>query len=234
MPAIFPAVTDRVAKAVPWRWNVRSRTLSVTLPEPYRVLSWAPFGGGLQRARVIGNHQVLEKDRTATESPAAYLSRIIRAMKCEPMDAIMMMTGVDVRRVRTARAVHGPMMVQAWCTAGCSNALRVGDPSTVESRPLGTINLIVAVSEALSIAALAETLQLATEARVAAIYSAGIRSVLSGEIATGTGTDCVAVAAPASHRSFRYCGKHTRLGELIGRVVLDSCTAALDEAARPL
>jgi adenosylcobinamide amidohydrolase len=176
---------------------------------------------------------VLENERAATEFPTPYLSQIIRAMKREPVDAVMMMTGVDVRRVRTARAVHGPIVVQAWCTAGCSNALRVGDPSTVEHHSIGTINLIVAVSEALSTAALAEALQLATEARVAAISSAGIRSVVCGEIATGTGTDCIAVAAPGSRRSVRYCGKHTRLGELVGRAVLESCTAALDEAARP-
>jgi adenosylcobinamide amidohydrolase len=213
---------------------VAGHTLAVRLPHEYRVLSWAPLGGGLRRARLLGNHQVLSGDRAATESPVRYLSQIVREMKCDngcdpmdPADAIMMMTGADIRRVQVACANHGSMIAQAWCTAGCSNALRVGDPATVEHPTIGTINLIVVVSESLSPPALAEASQLAVEARVAALFSAGIRSTVSGDLATGTGTDCIIVASPFSRSGFRYCGKHTRLGELIGRAALQSCAAAL-------
>ena len=205
--------------------------MAVRLPDTYRVLSWAPLGGGLRRARLLGNHQVLSSDRAATESPARYLSQVVRDMKCgdpvDPADAVMMMTGTDIRRVQVACASHGSIIAQAWCTAGCSNALRVGDPATVEHPTVGTINLIVAVSEPLSPGALAEASQLAVEARVAAIFSAGIRSTVSDGLATGTGTDCVIIASPFSRSGFQYCGKHTRLGELIGRAALQSCAAAL-------
>jgi adenosylcobinamide amidohydrolase len=223
-----------VASAAPWRWNVAEHTLAVRLPDAYRVLSWAPLGGGLRRARLLGNHQVLSSDRAATESPARYLSQVVRELKCgdrgdsiDPADAVMMMTGADIRRVQAACAHHGSIIVQAWCTAGCSNALRVGDPATVEHPAVGTINLIVVLSEPLSPAALAEASQLAVEARVAALFSAGVRSTVSDGFATGTGTDCVIVASPFARSGFRYCGKHTRLGELIGHAALQSCAAAL-------
>jgi adenosylcobinamide amidohydrolase len=220
-----------VTSPVPWRWNVAEHTLAVWLPHKYRVLSWAPLGGGLRRARLLGNHQVQTDDRAATESPARYLSQVVREMKCgepiDPSDAVMMMTGADIRCVQVACAHHRSLIAQAWCTAGCSNALRVGDPATVEHPTIGTINLIVVVSEPLSSAALAEASQLAVEARVAAMFSVGVRSTVSGGLATGTGTDCVIVASPFSHSGSRYCGKHTRVGELIGCAALQSCTAAL-------
>lgn len=214
----------------PWRWNIAERTLAVRLPTAYQVLSWAPLGGGLRRARMLGNHHVQTNDRAATESPARYLAKVVREMDGDPVhpaDAVMMMTGVDIGRVQVACENHGSIIAQAWCTAGCSNALRVGDLATVEHPILGTINLILVVSESLSPAALAEASQLAVEARVAALFAAGIRSTVSGGLATGTGTDCVIVASPFSRSGYQYCGKHTRLGELIGRAALESCAAAL-------
>jgi len=51
---------------------------------------------------------------------------------------------------------------------------------------------------------------------VRALYEAGIQSSLSNLVATGTGTDCIAVVSLGNERE-RYCGKHTQLGELIGR-----------------
>jgi adenosylcobinamide kinase/adenosylcobinamide-phosphate guanylyltransferase len=212
---------------------VRERTLIVTLAKPYRVLSWAPLGGGMRRATIVGNHQVATNDRAATESPKRYLSQLIRLMKYDPAQSVMMMTGVDIRRVRIARVVHRGTIVQAWCTAGCSNALRVGDPATVENRAPGTINIIVVVNEPMSSPALIEAMQLAVEARVATMLAAEIKSTVSGAGATGTGTDCIAIAAPISRRSLKYCGKHTRLGELIGRAVLEVCTAALNSDSQP-
>jgi adenosylcobinamide kinase/adenosylcobinamide-phosphate guanylyltransferase len=80
---------------------------------------------------------------------------------------------------------------------------------------------------------LAEALQLAVEARVLAVQQACLMSVRSGLAATGTGTDCIVITAPEisiNHRDgiIGYCGKHTLLGELIGRAVLKSCAIALN------
>ena len=76
--------------------------------------------------------------------------------------------------------------------------------------------MILAIQTGLRDEALVEAIQIATEGRVRALYEAGIRSSLSDLIATGTGTDCIAVVSLGAERE-RYCGKHTRLGELIGR-----------------
>ena len=82
-----------------------------------------------------------------------------------------------------------------------------------QARPQpGTINIIVTINQPLTRAAMAEALQIAVEARVAAIHDGGSGEHESGAIATGTGTDCIAVAAPvpaSRANSIVYCGKHT-------------------------
>jgi adenosylcobinamide amidohydrolase len=158
------------------------------------------------------------------------------------------MTGAQVARLGHASLRRDGLAVGAWCTAGCSNALRVGDRATAgvpragdakcpQARPIapGTINIIVTISQPLSRSAMAEALQIAVEARVAAIYEAAVTSAQSGAIATGTGTDCIVVAAPIAAPSDRanaiiYCGKHTLPGELIGRAVMRSSATAIARA----
>lgn len=137
------------------------------------------------------------------------------------------MTGVSIRKAEYASARRDDLTVGAWCTAGCSNALRIGDPATSKLPRPGTINLILVVNQRLSPAAMVEAMAMATEARVAAVHDAGVLSTQTGQPATGTGTDCIVLASPAQGRSHRYCGKHTLLGELIGKAALRSCTKAL-------
>jgi len=190
------------------------------------------MGGGFSRARVIANHQVADDDRRATEAPLRYLRRTICQLAIDPRSAVAMMTGANVGRAAYAFAGRGALGAGAWCTAGCTNALRVGDRATFGAAAPGTINLIVALNEPFDDSALAEAVQIATEARVVAVQAAKVASKRSGKPATGTGTDCLVVATPVGKTAHRYCGKHTVAGELIGRAVLASCARALARGAR--
>ena len=60
-----------------------------------------------------------------------------------------------------------------------------------------------------------EAYAIAVEARTAAIMDLGLE--LATGRATGTGTDCLALAAPRGARA--YAGLHTPLGEAIGAAV---------------
>lgn len=230
----------------PWRWSIRGRTLAVSLPVPWLVLGWAPLGGGFKRADLIVNHQIEIGDRAATEAPRAHLSGVVRALGHNPRRAVAMMTGAQVDRAGRTTLAHDGLIVGAWSSAGCSNALRVGDRATVgvvragdsngrnaHAVAPGTINIIVAINQPLTRSAMIEALQIAVEARVAAIHDAAVRSVRSEALATGTGTDCIVIAAPipaARTNAIVYCGKHTLLGELIGRAVTRSCAVAIARA----
>jgi adenosylcobinamide amidohydrolase len=190
------------------------------------------MGGGLQRAEAIINHQIALDDREASDLPRSHLRRLTRSLGLAPRRTVAMMTGANVALGGFATLRRGDFLVSAWCSAGCSNALRVGDRATVLSGRPGTINVAVAISRSLTVGALAEAIQIAVEGRVVAVQQATVVSRRSGLAATGTGTDCIAVAAPERPHNdmdnvIEYCGKHTVAGELIGRAVIRSCTAAL-------
>jgi len=191
------------------------------------VLSWAPLGGGARRASTIVNHQIAPGDRAATERPRPYLEALLRRLELEPRAAVAMMTGADIRKASYAMVRRGELIAGAWCTAGCSNALRIGDPATNGKMRPGTINIALVVNQPLSACAMAEALAMVTEARVAAVHEAGVSSTRTLRPATGTGTDCIVIASPVGGSAHTYCGKHTVIGELIGKAAIRSCSGAL-------
>jgi adenosylcobinamide amidohydrolase len=111
--------------------------------------------------------------------------------------------------------------VEATCvaTVGLSNAERVGATRRSSAPHAGTINILVTVSAALTEAAQIEALSIAAQARTAAVMEFG--PIYSGSARmTGTGTDCIAIAAQAG--DLPYCGLHTACGEAIGRAVYEA------------
>ncbi len=115
-------------------------------------------------------------------------------------------------------------MVFAVATAGYSNAVRVGERAGHDSTRVGTINLLVWVSKSVALPTLLEILQIAVEARTLAVLDQKVKSRATGKPATGTGTDCIAIACPVGKPSRVYAGKHTVLAELTGRAVLKVMT----------
>jgi len=213
--------------SLPWTATTREQTLIVRLPELYRVLSWAPLGGGFGAARTIVNHQV-RTDEDFPQEPEVFLRTLARRFNLV-IPVVGLMTGVNMERLVHRVEQRGSFTLECFATVGLSNALAAGDPATYEENP-GTINLITVVNSSLTAAALVEAVAIATEAKVRALYAVGIKSTVSEASATGTGTDCVAIACPPGESAYRYCGKHTRLGESLGRVVYEAVAEGLQRA----
>jgi adenosylcobinamide amidohydrolase len=57
--------------------------------------------------------------------------------------------------------------------------------------------------------------------------NAGIRNPVSGRIASGTGTDAVAVVSGHGPEIIRYCGKHVLFGEISGRMVTETVASSI-------
>ncbi len=116
-------------------------------------------------------------------------------------------------------------------TAGCTNLATVGEEGKYLDHRAevicgDTINLIVVANYRFTHEAMLEAMEIVTEAKVKVMHEFGLRSKASGEPATGTGTDCVAVAV-GHDRRYLFCGKHTKWGELLGRAALESLRTAL-------
>src|SRR5262249_5366553 len=162
--------------SLPWNAAVRERTLVVSLPATYRVLSWAPLAGGLMEAQTLLNHQV-QTDECPADEPNVYLQALARRLQLTS-PVVGLMTGVKVERLVRGLGQQARVRVECFATVGLTNALAVGDPAIYDESP-GTINLILVVDHPLTAAALVEAVAIVTEAKVRALYNAVVRSTVS-------------------------------------------------------
>jgi len=167
--------------------------LDCDLGAPHRVLSWAPHRPGYQIAQHIQWRQVRNADLPADLDVAAWLAREMAGR-----DAVCLLTSRDIAHHHLARATVEDVTAETLATVGLSNAETVGARVDRAGRnwdkvlpSYGTINIAVK-----------------------------LHRVPGGRTATGTGTDCIVVAAPPGAQD--YAGLHTAQGEALGRAVFDA------------
>jgi adenosylcobinamide amidohydrolase len=206
-----PAGTSTTARVGPW--------LVVRFHAPHAVASWAIVGGGLGTAKAVVWRQVSEGDLRPPVDAASWLRA--RMHREGLAGAVGLLTSRDLDA--WVEAVHDEDGARVRCvaTVGLGNALRAGDPPGPSAR-IGTINTLAQVGMPLSPNALLEALAVAAEAKTAAVLESGALSRRTGLAATGTGTDCIVVAAPITPGAVPYAGKHTAVGSAIGAAVFDA------------
>ena len=187
--------------------------LTLPLGAPHRVLSWALNRPGFVEADTILWREVRNADLPQDFDVKTWLCDALEAR--DNADAVAFLTSRDVRAFETSAVRVGDVDARCVATVGLSNAESVGTRMDRSGRDWGTINVAVQVSAALSDGALIEALSIAVQARTAAVIALG--HDLPTGISTGTGTDCIAMAAPAGDIPF--AGLHTDVGEAIGASV---------------
>tara|TARA_R110000764_G_scaffold11553_3_gene34614 strand:+ start:1372 stop:2031 length:660 start_codon:yes stop_codon:yes gene_type:complete len=195
--------------------------LRLDLGGPHQVLSWALNRPGFVTASAISWREVRNADLTPELDVLDWLTSQLAA-RGTPGD-VCFLTSRDIRAVTEHTATAGTANARAVATVGLSNAERIGTRLDRSGKDWGTINVAVQTDLALTQSALIEMMAIATQARTVAVMEVNHR--LPTGIATGTGTDCVAVAALQGDAPF--AGMHTDLGEAVGRAVY---TAVLDGA----
>ncbi len=194
-----------VTLARPW--------LSMELGRPHRVLSWSLTRPGFVTADLILWREVRNADLPRDFDVERWL-RAELAARGTP-EAVTLLTSRDLDAYEVATAQAEDVKAQAVATVGLSNAERVGTRLDRSGKDWGTINVALQVSQPLGDAALIELVSIVAQARTAAIIEAG-HDLPTGR-ATGTGTDCIAIAAPPGEQPF--AGMHTPVGEAAGRAV---------------
>ena len=200
--------------------------------DPRPALSCAAVGGGVGSARQWLNLKVSGHDG-AVESPQATIDALCRRQRW-PGDTVAMMTAASMNSLRIRHTRIEDHLVMVAVTSGLANARRIGDPAEYRQlgetvAEIGTINLAVVTDLALSQSVMMEAAMAVTEAKVATLQQRGVRSPVSGQLATGTGTDAIAVFA-GDGTIAAYAGKHTLLGETLGRLALQAIGASVDQA----
>jgi adenosylcobinamide amidohydrolase len=212
----------KIALDPPW--------LTVRLPGPHRLLSWAPCNSGFVTGDRVVWREVRDADLTEDFDALEWFARTLAARG--EAGAVGLLTSRNLGKYRFETVVSGRTSATCLATVGLSNAERVGHRRVVESAEYGTINLLAVTDAPLSDAALVELLSIASQARTVAAMEHG-PDLPSGR-ATGTGTDCIVVAArPGAER---YAGLHTEVGEAVGAAVYAAVASGvrewMDEQAR--
>ncbi|WP_246320234.1 adenosylcobinamide amidohydrolase [Paenibacillus qinlingensis] len=218
------------------------RYMAISSENLLRTLNSSPWGGGFGHHRVLMNRQV---DKTYNETdPLVEMEAFIGREGLEPSDTAGMLTAAWVKDVGFKELAWPPeeecsvqredelnevkedesLRVAAWVTVGLGNKARAGAVLPAASLYPGTINTIVVIEGSLTDAAMVNAVITATEAKAAALQALNI--TVDGQIATGTTTDAVLIAATGRGTTYRYAGTATTLGYLIGRTVHEAILAS--------
>ena len=208
--------------------------LHVQFDSPCQVISSAVLGGGFAEADHILNLKVEKHpavQNTAIKPPDATLRGYCSEHGWDG-SLVGMMTAASMDSFRMAKEVQQGIDIIVLVTTGISNARRAGDVAEYRNvlpvvSDVGTINIICLTSAGMMPAAMIEAVMTVTEARAAALQNLGIKSPISNQTATGTGTDCIAVAADPQAEKIQYCGKHVVFGEILARLVIEAVSSSI-------
>lgn len=192
----------------------------------HQVLSWTLNAPGFAVTDKILWREVSNSDLTPELDVYQWLLQELQQTGNEQAAAFLTSRNIDFHHY--AEACVESEKVSCLVTAGLSNAERVGIRHGSQNR-FGTINILVKTSSTLSEAAMIELMSVVVQARTLAVLEADIKIGKKQLRATGTGTDCVAVASPLGKLSSHciYAGLHTALAEAAGAAVLSALHEAL-------
>ena len=219
-----------------------NKHMLVRFADTRQVMSTSVLNGGYREDLMgVFNYDEKPEDGSRCEMRAStYLEHMALVAAELGLDAgrfCGLSTAAGMEYTATAAMTYGGIVVTAVVTAGLNgNAGRAGDPAawnegetTGERRDYqpGTINIFLFIDAGLLPGTMTRAIVTGTEAKTAAIQEFLVPSRYSSGLATGSGTDgFVVVANPRSPVTLTDAGKHSKLGELIGRTV----TAAVKEA----
>lgn len=211
--------------------SVERPWLDFDLGQRMQVLSWALNRPGIVEANRIVWREVRNADLPEDLDVPTWFARELAARGAS--EAVAFLTSRDIRQVTQSKITVGGVMAHAVATVGLSNAERVGHRVDRRGKDWGTINVALRLDLPLGTSALLEAMSIAVQARTVAVMEVG--HILPTGLATGTGTDCVAVAAPAGNTP--YAGLHTDVGEAAGRAVhtavLEGAQVWMETVRRP-
>jgi adenosylcobinamide hydrolase len=201
-----------------------------------RVISTAPHNGGYREDLLcVFNHdgKIPGRSPCAMKAPtyAQHMAVIAKEIGLDPDTACGISTAADMENMVIKSERYDDIEVTALATGGIDvNGGRAGDPASwIEEKTraaarknamLGTINIMLHFNIDLTEGALTRAIVTCTEAKTAAVQELMLPSRYSRGLATGSGTDGVIIVSNyESDFQYENTGKHSKLGELIGRTV---------------
>ena len=218
------------------------KSLVVSFNGRRRVLSTAPHNGGYRENLTAAFNQdgtVGAGMACTLKAPtyAEHMALVAQEIGLDAERAVGISTAAQMENVSVKTEKWNELAVTAVVTGGIEvNGGRVGDVASwneVDGKAIavkqGTINIMVFFNVDLAEGTLVRALVTCTEAKTAAIQELLAPSRYSMGLATGSGTDgTILVANMDSPILLTDAGKHSKLGELIGKAVKAAVKEALN------
>lgn len=194
-------------------------------------------GGYKKNFKIAFNHYLSQENIDFLENHSVndYLVRQSGILGIDPKFTTGLLTSAQMENACVVTKQYRNLEVSAITTAGVRvNASRAGDSASYYEEngnfqfDVGTINIIILTNAYLEPGTLANGLVTATEAKTVALSNLRIPSQFSNGFATGTGTDGIAIFSNSeSDNMLSNAGKHSKLGELIAKCVIESISEAI-------
>ena len=162
-----------------------------------------------------------------------YLIQLCHAHNFDSIKSSGLVTLARMRNISIVTKKYKMIEVTAITTAGVRvNACCAGDDSSYYEENgefhAGTINTILLINSRLDDSTLTEAFMTAVEAKTVSLNKLKIPSQFSSSFATGTGTDGLIISSNLdSDNVITNAGKHSKLGELIAKSIIQSIHVAI-------
>jgi iron complex transport system ATP-binding protein len=206
---------------------VKDNVLAVICDNSLITLSSAIFNGGLRQANAVLNVGVPEgyNDRSLHLDPLELITSSAAKLGLTK-DYVAMVTAAKIKNYSLVSKKTSDFSVSVAATAGCSHGESAGEEMNVQEIS-GTINIIVFIDANPTESCMVASLITATEAKSAVLRDFDVRSLYTGDSATGSITDSVAIASLGKGKTTKYCGPASKLGKVIGFCTRKAVTEAL-------
>ncbi|MEM0161086.1 MAG: adenosylcobinamide amidohydrolase [Thermoplasmata archaeon] len=191
-------------------WKIDKNVFHIFFNRSVNVLSTSINGTGIDNIEEIQNITV----------PKDFKITVEEFLQSYKSNALLFLTAVNINST-----VHlSGKLAEVFLTCGYSNATT---PMKKNGR-VGTVNIFINTFSEISIAGAINLVMVATEAKALAFINSNIKDE-DGNIATGTGTDAIAIF-PVSEKGEKYTGMHTDLGKDVAALVYSACMNSISKS----
>lgn len=207
---------------------VKENVLAVICDSALKTVSSAFYQGGYNQLKAVLNVGVPDgyNDRSLHLDPLELITSSAAKLGLTK-DYLAMVTAAKIQNYSLVTKQLDGFSVAVAATAGCQHGESSGEEMDVKEIGGGTINVIVFIDANPSDSCLVASIITATEAKSAALRDLDVRSLYTGDSATGSITDSVTVATPGKGKAINYAGPASKLGKAVGYCTRKAVTEAL-------
>jgi adenosylcobinamide amidohydrolase len=210
------------------RAEIKDECLLIHSEKPLEFLTSSNKSQGHDKYSWIIDMQVpLDSDHSKLDQ---LLEETIEKMGL-PKQTLGFVTAAKIENAVIVSEKQQNLTVSTAVTAGVHAAATAGDKTTQDLTP-HTVNTIVLIDGNLTVSGMVSAVITATEAKTVVFRELNIKSLISGEIATGTASDAIAVACTGTGKQTAFAGTGSKLGELIARTVRQATKTCLQKTLR--